>query len=310
MPHDTRHRAPAPLVTVRFAGRLAPLLVLLAACKIQDDASFRRATADRLPSATVSSARTEVDTGDGAIPEGPIGASVRRGRAILLATKDSLPRNVGNGLRCVSCHLDEGRRPYAMPWTGVVARYPQYRSRSGAVERVEDRINECFRRSLAGAPLAHESSAMRDIVAYFAHLSRGVPVGTRVTGQGIDSVKSAARGDTANGRQVYVAQCARCHGANGEGTFGAPAAWGPRSFSVGAGMARWRVTAAFVRHNMPNDRRDSLSDQEAVDVAAYITSRPRPDLNGKERDWPKRNAPDDVAYKTLGAKAARSARGS
>ncbi len=309
MPHDARHRAPAPSIVVRTAGGLTTLVVLLAGCKIQDDASFRRANAERIPAtAASSSARAEVDTGDGAIPEGPIGASIRRGRAILLATRDSLPRNVGNGLRCVSCHLDEGRRPYAMPWTGVAARYPQYRSRSGQVERVEDRINECFRRSLAGKPLPHEHPAMRDIVAYFAHLSRGVPVGTRVTGQGIDSVKAAARGDTAAGRRVYVAQCVRCHGANGEGTFGAPPAWGSRSYTIGAGMSRWRVTAAFVRHNMPNDRRESLSDQEAIDVATYLTSRARPDLAGKERDWPKGNAPDDVAYKTVGAKPARVAR--
>lgn len=304
-----RHRAPAPLAAAKARGRLLPLLVVLAACKIQDDASFRRATADRIPPvAAASSARAEVDTGDGAIPEGPIGASIRRGRALVLATHDSLPRNVGNGLRCVSCHLDEGRRPFAMPWTGVSARYPQYRGRAGEVEGVEDRINECFRRSLAGQPLAHESTAMRDIVAYFAHLSRGVPVGTRVTGQGIDSVKATARGDTTRGRLVYVAQCARCHGANGEGTFGGPPAWGMRSFTVGAGMARWRVTAAFVRHNMPNDRRESLSDQEAVDVAAYLTSRPRPDFKGKERDWPKGNAPDDAAYRTSGPQSPRVAR--
>lgn len=311
MPHDSRRRAPAPRHAVPGVARLAPLLLVLVACKIQDDASFRRATADRIPTpAAASSARAEIDTGDGAIAEGPIGASIRRGRAILLATHDSLPRNVGNGLRCVSCHLDEGRRPFAMPWTGVMARYPQYRSRSGEVERIEDRVNECFRRSLAGKPLAHESTAMRDIVSYFAHLSRGVPVGTRVSGQGIDSLKAAIRGDTGRGRQVFVAQCARCHGANGDGTFAAPPAWGPRSYSVGAGMARWRVAAAFVRHNMPNDRRESLSDQEALDVAAFLSSRPRPDLVGKERDWPKGNAPDDAAYKTVGPRAARGTRGS
>src|SRR5438270_13286286 len=35
-------------------------------------------------------------------------ASALRGRALLLATRDSLPHNVGNSLRCASCHLDNG----------------------------------------------------------------------------------------------------------------------------------------------------------------------------------------------------------
>ncbi|MBI3791579.1 MAG: c-type cytochrome [Gemmatimonadetes bacterium] len=304
-----RRSAIVPLArAVRPVPAVAALL-LASGCKIQDDASFRRATADRLPAAA-SSARAEPEGAEGAIPEGPMGASIRRGRAIMLATRDSLPRNVGNALRCVSCHLDEGSRPYAMPWTGVMARYPQYRSRSGQVETVEDRVNECFRRSLAGSALPVDGPAMRDIVAYLAHLSRGVPVGTRVTGQGIDSVKAAARGDTANGRAVFAAQCARCHGPNGEGSVLAPPTWGRKSFTIGAGMARWRVTAAFVRHNMPNDRRESLSDQEAIDVASYITSRPRPDLRGKELDWPRGNAPDDAAYATKGASGSRNARAS
>ena len=48
---------------------------------------------------------------DSLIRDGPLGAAIRRGRALLVATRDSLPGHVGNQLRCVSCHLDEGRRP-------------------------------------------------------------------------------------------------------------------------------------------------------------------------------------------------------
>ena len=275
--------------------------VLLGGCKIQDDASFRRATADRTSAPTIggaaSSAAADAATIEGAIPEGAMGASVRRGRAILLATRDSLPRNAGNGLRCVSCHLDEGRRPFAMPLTGVAARFPQYRARGDRVERLEDKVNDCLRRSLGGTPLAFESAAMRDIVAYLAHLSRGVPHGTAVAGQSVDSIRGAVPGNAARGRTVYAATCVRCHGANGQGTSLAPPVWGPRSFTVAAGMARWRVLAAFVRHNMPNDRRESLTDQEALDVAAWVLSQRRPDFRGKERDYPRGNAPPDLAYR-------------
>lgn len=306
MPNDQRRMARRPRRGLPWTVPVAALL--LAGCKIQDDASFRRATASAVPAAA-SSARAEPDTADGAIPEGPMGAAIRRGRAIVLATRDSLPRHVGNKLRCVSCHLDEGRRPFAMPWTGVMARYPQYRGRLGAVETIEERVNDCFRRSLNGTAIPVDGTAMRDIVAYFTHLSRGVPVGTRVAGQGVDSVKATARGDTTAGRAVFVAQCARCHGPNGEGMPAAPPLWGKQAYNVGAGMARWRLAAAFVRHNMPNDRPQSLTDQEAVNVAAYLTSRPRPDFKGKELDWPSGNAPDDAAYATKAAAARQSRRG-
>lgn len=287
------------------------VVVCLAACRIEDDASFRRASASRVTPLSPSGAALSPDdpAGDTLVPAGPAGVAIRRGRAIVLATRDSLPANVGNGLRCVSCHLDEGRRPHAMPWTGVYARFPQYRSRRDRVERLEDRINDCITRSLAGRALAVESPAMRDIVAYMAYVSRGVPVGAGVPGQGLDTVRTTERGESARGKLVFTAQCARCHGEHGEGTKRATPLWGPMSFSIGAGMARWRAAASFVRHNMPNDRPESLTDAEAVDVAAFITSQRRPDFIGKELDWPRGNAPPDVAYRTNAAKPRRSAGG-
>ena len=297
-----------PNASLRPRRAVLAIAVLLAACKVTDDASFRRASADRLPAPAGSSARAELDPGDEPIPEGQLGTSIRRGRAIVMATRDSLPRNVGNELRCVSCHLDEGRRPFAMPWTGVVARYPQYLSRSNRVESIEDRINGCFRRSLAGRPLAADASAMRDIVAYFAHLSRGVPVGTTVTGQGVDSVKAPERGDTARGRVVYRAQCERCHGASGEGVRPNPPLWGRHSFTIASGMARWRLAAAFIGHNKTGDRRESLSTREAVDVAVFLAARTRPRLAGQEGDWPLGNEPDDVPYRTTASRLQRAAR--
>ena len=91
---------------------------------------------------------------DSAMLRDPASASIQRGLAILLATRDSLPANVGNGLRCVSCHLHQGRRAFANPWIGSVARYPRYTAREGREVTIEDRINECFRRSLNGKAIA------------------------------------------------------------------------------------------------------------------------------------------------------------
>jgi thiosulfate dehydrogenase len=84
-----------------------------------------------------------------------------------------------------------------------------------------------------------------------------------------------------------------------------PALWGGRSFSIGASMARVERAASFIRHNMPFDRAGSLTDQQAYDIAAYLTSKTRPDLPGKENDWPSGGAPSDVPYDTKGRKSTR-----
>jgi len=73
-------------------------------------------------------------------------------------------------------------------------------------------------------------------------------------------------------------------------------------------MARQERAASFIRHNMPFDRPGVLSNQQAYDVSAYITSMSRPDSPGKEGDWPEGGAPTDVPYATKGHKAFRPPR--
>ena len=237
---------------------------------------------------------------DSLIPEGPLGASIRRGRAILAATRDSLPQHVGNQLRCVSCHFDNGTRANVMPWIGVYGQFPQYRARAGGIQVIQDRINDCFERSMDGKALPEESGAMRDIIAYLAFLSLGVPGGAKVPGQGLPPLEPQP-GDTIRGAAVYASSCARCHGQKGEGG-AAPPVWGDGSYNIGAGMSRVRTAAAFVRVAMPYDQPGTLTDQQAFDVAAYINSRPRPDFPGKEKDWPNGDPPPDVAYPTDAAR--------
>ena len=110
-------------------------------------------------------------------------------------------------------------------------------------------------------------------------------------------------GNTDRGAALYEATCARCHGADGAGIANAPALWGPKSFSIGASMARQERAASFIRHNMPLDKPGTLSDQESFDIAAYITGKPRSDMPAKENDWPNGGAPSDVPYDTKGHKA-------
>jgi thiosulfate dehydrogenase len=224
----------------------------------------------------------------------PVG-NATRGLALLTAFKDSLPENSGNGLRCTSCHLDNGTRATALPWLGTAARYPRYRSRRGSEESLEQRVNDCIARSLAGQMLPEDSPHMRDIIAYLDSL------GSHPRPASPDSIKLA--GNAVSGKQVWTESCARCHGALGEGLI-APAMWGENSFAIGAGMARQIMFATFVRANMPYDKMGSTTPQQAADVAAYVLSLPRPDHPGKERDWPKGDPPVDVAYETDAARAA------
>ncbi len=229
--------------------------------------------------------------------------SVRRGRALIHSTRDSLPRNVGAALSCANCHIGDGTQANAMPLVGAYSRFPQYRARSGHVDLLEDRINDCFERSMNGKALEMKGRDMRDMVTYIAFLSRGFPPGAEMQGQGVPRL-DPLDGDTARGRQIFATICIACHGADGNGSPAAPPLWGPRSFNVGAGMGRVRSAAAFIHHLMPRDRPGTLTPQQAFDVATYITTRPRPDFPGKERDWPYGGAPPDVAYPTLASRKA------
>jgi thiosulfate dehydrogenase len=239
------------------------------------------------------------------LPNDSLSNAVRRGFALVAATPESLSRFVGSNLNCTSCHLDQGRRGTAAPLTGVFARYPRYIDRSGAVVSIEDRVNYCMTRSLAGSKLPNDSREMQDIVAYLAFLSKGVPNGEHVRAEGLAKMP-ALTGDSARGRPLFTANCARCHGGDGAGMAPAfPALWGPKSFSIGASMARQERAASFIRHNMPFDRPGTLTDQQAYDIAAFVTAMPRPDSPGKETDWPAGGAPPDVPYDTKGHTAFR-----
>ena len=259
------------------------MMVLLAAC----------GGGSRSPQAT------GLGPADSLIPPGPLGSAIRRGRALLVATRDSLPGHVGNALRCTSCHLDEGRRATGS-LVGTYGRYPAYRPRSGIVETIEYRVNDCFRRSLNGAALTPAGDDMRDIVAYLAFLSWGSAPAPPQPNTRLQRW-AAFTPDTAAGTALYGATCAKCHGPEGQGTAVAPPLWGAKSYNVGAGMARVRTAADFIRNNMPFAQPGTLTDQQAMDVAVFVSARPRPDYRGKELDWPNADPPPDVAYPTAAA---------
>lgn len=235
-----------------------------------------------------------------AIPGGPLGDAIRYGQRIMTDTGATVTAHVGNGLSCTNCHLDGGRTAYAAPLVGLTGLFPEYRSRRGGVESLQQRINDCFLRSMNGKALPGDGREMIGLLAYIAWLSRGVPAGSEVEGRGFRAIAAPRPADPARGKGVYAARCGTCHGAEGQGVragekgYAIPPLWGPQSFNVGAGMARVSVAAAFVQAKMPLGNAGTLNDQDAYDVAAYFTAQPRPPFPGKEKDWPKGGRPPDA----------------
>lgn len=276
-----------------WRGIGALVLVTAAACGTPQASDRGVKTAD------ANSAASWTPPTDAELPSGPLRTSILRGRALMEHTPDSLPAYVGGNLRCTSCHLNDGRTPNAIPLIAVQARFPKYMDRTGAVILLADRVNYCFTRSLAGRAIPTNSREMTDILAYLSFLSRGAPAGGHIPGEGMGTLTRMAA-DTTRGKALFTTTCQPCHGADGAGSALVPALWGPKSFSVGASMARLERAATFIQHNMPLGRGGMLTPQQAFDLSAYVNSHVRPDSPGKEADWPSGGAPFDVPYNTAG----------
>jgi thiosulfate dehydrogenase len=234
------------------------------------------------------------------IPKGPEGDAIKLGKLLLTDTRKQLPRNVGNALNCTNCHLNAGTVAFAGPFVGLWGMFPEYRSRSANISSLQERINDCFERSMNGKPLAYDSKEMNAMLMYMRWLSTGVPTGTEVVGRGMGKVDTKLVPNAAHGKTLYAQKCASCHGekidANRDPAIGYifPPLWGQDSFNIGAGMARTYTAAAFIKHNMPLGQGNTLSDQEAIDIAEYVTHQPRPPFAPAKRDWPDGGKPKDA----------------
>lgn len=136
--------------------------------------------------------------------------AIRRGHDLFVNTQQLRGENVFNNMNCASCHLGEGRLPFAGPvWPAAV-----------------------------------------DLPAY-------------------------------RGKEAYKVNCAICHAEDGGGQVDGdaiifPALWGDDSYNWGAGISRIFTLASFTKSNMPLGQPNSLSEQDAWDIAQYINSQERP----------------------------------
>lgn len=206
-------------------------------------------------------------------------------------------RHSTNGMNCQNCHLDAGKRPWGNNYSAVFSTYPKFRDRSGSVESISKRVNDCFERSLNGTALDTNSHEMQAIVAYIKWLGQDVPKGVKPKGSGITDLAYLDRPASPQlGAAVYTAKCQSCHGATGEGvkdgsgvSYAYPPLWGPNSYNNGAGLFRLSRLAGYVKDNMPFNQSThsspALTTEEAWDVAAFVNSQPRPEKD-ISKDWP------------------------
>ncbi len=203
---------------------------------------------------------------------------------------------ISNGMNCQNCHLDAGTKIWGNNYGSVASLYPKFRARSGAIENIYKRVNDCIERSLNGNALDTNGKEMQAIVSYIEFLGSNVEKGKKAEGSGFKDLAYTDRAaDPEKGKLVYTARCQSCHLPNGEGIFNGdkteytfPPLWGKNSYNDGAGLYRIGNFAKFVKNNMPQGatyENPQLTDEEAWDVAAYVNSQSRPHIN-VPKDWP------------------------
>ena len=234
------------------------------------------------------------------LPHDAKGDSIRYGQELIVHTSLYLgPKGnvlpISNGMNCQNCHLEAGTKYFGNNYSAVASTYPKFRARSGSIETIEKRINDCIERSLNGKALLHESREMRSMVAYIKWVGEKVPKGIVPNGAGLFSVPSLdVAADPVKGKILYAEKCSVCHGKNGEGNMSAegneykyPPLWGKNSYNDAAGLYRLSRFAGYIKMNMPYGLASAapLSDEEAWHLAAFVNSMERP-TKDKSQDWP------------------------
>jgi len=240
---------------------------------------------------------------------------IKWGFRIFTDTPHEAPRFTGGSVACANCHLNAGQRERSLPIVGIAGMFPEYNNRAARLISLADRIVDCFLRSENGTgrdpedPPTPASKEVLAVNAYLVWLSRGYAVGANPPWRGRNAIAAdrlipVAAIDVQAGEAIYMERCTSCHGADGQGVqIGDKKAgplWGPASWNDGAGAARVYTLAGIIRYSMPYLNPGSLTDEEAQQVAAFITSKPRPVFPFKDRDYIGSKIPADAVYYRAG----------
>ena len=240
-------------------------------------------------------------------PDGELGRIVKLGEDIM-NNSDTHPLTkdlVGNSLKCKTCHLqgEDGKTGTQLSlgtFIGTATAFPAYSKREKTVQTLQDRINNCFMRSMNGKRPIIDTEASMAMATYITWLSDGMPM--QMNGErpcsplNNDALvtdmkkfakiqKKATHLNYLNGKKLFNEKCAYCHGQNGEGNGGGvgmfPPLWGKDkkgrwlAYNAGAGLTKLHEGAAWVQSNMPLGQGNTLKDQVAADIMLYVNAQSR-----------------------------------
>ena len=250
-------------------------------------------------------------TNDSSLTDPKVGDQIKWGYRIFVDTPHEAPRLTGGAVACANCHLNAGQRERALPLVGITGMFPEYNNRAARLISLQDRVVDCFLRSENATGRGTDdlpSTSSKEVLAvtsYLTWLGRGYSVGTNPAWRNKNAIAAdqlipISRLDAAAGESIYVERCTSCHGADGQGVqIGDKKAgplWGDGSWNDGAGASRVYTLAGIIRYSMPYLSPGSLTDEEAQQVAAFITSKPRPPFPFKARDYVGSKVPVDAVY--------------
>ena len=252
-----------------------------------------------------------------------LGKKIIRGFNLFMNTSKLARKLAGGTMSCNNCHPNGGQREMAMPLVGVGSVFPEYNKRAARVFTLEDRIVGCFLRSinatgrttrdatlkheneLTGATLTPESGEVQSLAEYIRWLSSDRAGVKGLPWRGQNTIPAAAlipvvQLSPKRGKKLYAEKCSACHADGGQGVDicdkRAGPLWGTNSWNDGAGAARTYTLAGIIRYWMPYLDPGSLTDEEAQQIAAYITAKTRPGFPFKEKDYLKEKIPVDAVY--------------
>lgn len=207
---------------------------------------------------------------------------IRRGYDLFTDTQQLRGENVFNDMNCSSCHLGEGRQPFSAPIWPAAVLLPNFRGKNQHVNNLEERIAGCFAYSMNGTPPAYGSDDMLALSAYHQWLARGWPcIPTSRSMAVVFRPPSVPRSSAtrAVSRAIWstapfvTPRMAPVTSRTASMSFRQPGGWLQQ---LGAGIVRTFTAAGFIQNNMPLGQPNSLSDQEAWDIAYYMVQQERP----------------------------------
>lgn len=260
---------------------------------------------------------------DKTLDQSKLSKEIQFGYRLFTNTPAEAERFVPGEVSCNNCHLNGGQRERAMPLVAISGVFPEYNRRAGRLISLNDRIVDCFMRSenatgklasLSEGSLAEASAealptpTSREVLALAAYLnwiSRGNEIAKSPPWRGQNTIPQESlipleKLDPGKGEAIFLERCISCHGEDGQGKFVGDKRpgplWGPNSWNDGAGAARVYTLAGIIRYTMPYLDPGNMTDEEAQQLAAFITSKPRPAYPFKDRDYLVDPLPVDAVY--------------